>query len=745
MRSNPRRHVLAAALVVVLPATTGLAFKWHPAGDVPCEAPETFYSAAHDLSITTPCCPRAMERCPGGVACVGPMCAAPYDDVPCSPGPPTDRPNVILFLSDDQGYCHYGFMGPGCRTSKSGAAVPVPATPNLDRLVLQPENQGRARLFEITLANSAFSPTARQTIVTGQLLKENNDPNVPRRFLPQLLQGPDGPAYCSFGGGGKVGSSDLAGAGFNASHSSRQLGKTPCEAAPCAPNCDEPPRCGADQTTEELSASDLSPFDFIDAMLIGPRVDGELDPGVTYTLAQPFFMWYGTALPHVPHRPPAVIEDWTHPPSPIDYLFGESFANPGQPRFPFADPFYALAFDNVLERHFPGLYGMIWWGDDGLKQLRDRLEGIQVWDAAGTQAVSLWERTVIIYTADHGNDLPRSKRKFTQNGYRSVMIVHDGGLAPSAVETRIERELTHAVDIMPTVLDYAGHTIPPLPGHSLRPYLGTSPPPAPVRNTVCGHETRSSKVKQGRVIRTRPGAVGRCAPVTGAACSDDADCAAGVCLLGTCGSGTLCLEAGDCPVGETCAHRTQRWCRYGRHPVNELHVAPVDQQPTTACATDADCVAACPSVDPLNCTCEYRELTVYADGKAERRLLDLFVDPDEPGLDGKLRKLGRDFGNVPIGPEDPAAPLAERLGCCLDQWWTPPPTPKGLVFGDPTCTACEPQYRCHRCGDGVVNSSEACDGTNLGGATCGSVPGGFTGGTLACTPSCRFDTSACTS
>jgi hypothetical protein len=48
-----------------------------------------------------------------------------------------------------------------------------------------------------------------------------------------------------------------------------------------------------------------------------------------------------------------------------------------------------------------------------------------------------------------------------------------------------------------------------------------------------------------------------------------------------------------------------------------------------------------------------------------------------------------------------------------------------------------------RCGDGVRNEpSEACDGADLGGATCQSV--GFLGGTLACGADCTFDASACT-
>jgi Protein of unknown function (DUF1566) len=45
------------------------------------------------------------------------------------------------------------------------------------------------------------------------------------------------------------------------------------------------------------------------------------------------------------------------------------------------------------------------------------------------------------------------------------------------------------------------------------------------------------------------------------------------------------------------------------------------------------------------------------------------------------------------------------------------------------------------CGNGVVDGAEACDGTALGGATCTSL--GFASGVLACTGSCAFDTRGC--
>jgi hypothetical protein len=47
------------------------------------------------------------------------------------------------------------------------------------------------------------------------------------------------------------------------------------------------------------------------------------------------------------------------------------------------------------------------------------------------------------------------------------------------------------------------------------------------------------------------------------------------------------------------------------------------------------------------------------------------------------------------------------------------------------------------CGDGVIQSGESCDGSNLNNQTCSTQ--GFFGGTLSCNSNCTFNTSACTS
>jgi cysteine-rich repeat protein len=60
---------------------------------------------------------------------------------------------------------------------------------------------------------------------------------------------------------------------------------------------------------------------------------------------------------------------------------------------------------------------------------------------------------------------------------------------------------------------------------------------------------------------------------------------------------------------------------------------------------------------------------------------------------------------------------------------------------------CRPDCTLRRCGDGILEAPEQCEpaggghAQNLGGATCTAA--GFYGGSLACTPFCTFNTSAC--
>ena len=51
------------------------------------------------------------------------------------------------------------------------------------RLVLEPESQGRGRIFEINYSNAAISTPARETLQTGLVSKDLADPTVPDRTI----------------------------------------------------------------------------------------------------------------------------------------------------------------------------------------------------------------------------------------------------------------------------------------------------------------------------------------------------------------------------------------------------------------------------------------------------------------------------------------------------------------------------------------------------------------------------------
>ncbi len=76
-----------------------------------------------------------------------------------------------------------------------------------------------------------------------------------------------------------------------------------------------------------------------------------------------------------------------------------------------------------------------------------------------------------------------------------------------------------------------------------------------------------------------------------------------------------------------------------------------------------------------------------------------------------------------------------------------------LLDGDgcsPTCEveagwSCsgEPSLCTSLCGNGALDEGEQCEGVELDGQTCATVSAEYTGGTLACTTGCRFDTTGC--
>src|SRR5262249_7245808 len=87
------------------------------------------------------------------------------DGKPCVAGPGVARPNAILFLADDQGYCHYGSAGE-CRSSITGVPIPAPKTPNVDLLA------GYGTMFPIAHDTASWCFPSAHSIFTARFQKD---------------------------------------------------------------------------------------------------------------------------------------------------------------------------------------------------------------------------------------------------------------------------------------------------------------------------------------------------------------------------------------------------------------------------------------------------------------------------------------------------------------------------------------------------------------------------------------------
>jgi hypothetical protein len=741
---------LLLSVSVLIPERSDAKFQWEKSL-FGCEPPATFYSTRHIPGLK-PCCPLVEGMCASGVACpVSGVC--PSTATACSPAAPAGRPNIILMISDDHGDCQYGSAGE-CRSPQKGLPIPAPVTPSLDLLA------GHGTVFTVAHNTASWCFPSLFSMVTGRYQKSFGDSKKPAdtfgaipRSLRLLLGAtpaaqPDPydvrnsiGGYCSFLGGKLT--DRLGNPGFHARGRTgeRSIARTKCiDGAP-----GQPPKCGSGldpvyDPTQIFRGSDL--FEFLDTLLY--RVPG---PGPATFAMQNFFAWYAPRIPHQPLRAPLVIRN---------YLFGSGPAYPlggifdlGQYCSGASCPPSVTALDETVFGDVHELFGNLWWMDDSLREIRQYLErqgsphciatnGKSRFDIAtpgacgGTWAEAITpdlpRNTVIMTLADNGWHLPDSKHSFTENGYRTRLIVFDPRNLPVVPSSDPGAEvipppqetfaLAHAVDLHATAMGFAlgtpGAALCPLSpdgsgrcdGKDLRPHLVTAPggPAAPdtLRKAMCGHFTQKpTSPTKSRYLITRQGAVGRCANQAAPVCASDAQCApSGFCLEGHCAprgemacstnaqcpSGAVCLglkcraappciENADCtsifPGGSyACVAKQQQWCR---------------NDPSVACSTRDDCPACPPGAAACSRLCEARMLKFYVNpGASVPELTDLFADPDEVGLHKggpgdttltyQMSQLGGAYG-----------PTIRRANCCIDEWW-----PEASNLG----SACMAGYSC---------------------------------------------------
>jgi len=719
-----------------------------------CEPPAVFYSPAHRPG-NLPCCPTVEGVCAAGSACpASGIC--PGDAKACVPEPIAPRPNVVLLISDDQGSCDYGTAGE-CRSVQTGTPIPPPSTPNLDLLA------GYGTEFPIAHNTASWCFPSLASIVTGRYQRSfggrgkigeefatipkvmralGNDPAAP---VDPYVAGNRVGGYCTFLGGKFTASTGDA--GFDALARGRKLGRTTCVSG--APG--SPARCGSEVSTSYspttiTNMEDL--FVFLESLFL--RLPGT-NPAA-YTM-QHFFAWVAPRVPHQPLTAPSAIQDYLFGSQSIPALSGlmnlGRYCNGGACP-PAVQAFTESNFGNQYQ-----YYANIWWVDDAVREVREYLaragaphcigsDGQGRYDVSnpaqcqGTWASSvapdLSRNTVIIYMSDNGWFLPNSKHAFTENGYRTRMLVFDprtlatvpgwDGTQQTPPASNQSAQLVHSTDVLPTALGYALGTTAAqacpvstdgtsCDGKDLRPYVfpasaGTDPA-SPLRHSLCGHHTqRPTAPTTQRYLLTRPGSVGRCTDLDAASCATDGQCGlGGTCLGGHCVSGAqpACSSSSQCGAGAICLGGS---CRGGPSCVDDAtcaalfpggHSACVEPEtrwcgnaPSVRCDTAADCPA-CPGGPgpvpaPCRRVCEARQLKLYISNPT-LELTDLFLDPDEHGLHngvGGDGTIARDLSR----PGSPYTGTMQRLECCVDAWW-----PQG-ASGSTCSGGCPADFTCNQ-------------------------------------------------
>ena len=341
-------------------------------------------------------------------------------------------PNVILVIGDDHGYPYFGFTGsehvrtPNLDLMASEGAVfhmgHVTANhcrPSLQTLVtglypLQYSVRADSLLARYRRTDAAYA----QASATGRIRLETRfRDHAMQHFttLPTLLAGA---GYASFQGG-KWWEYSYVNGGFTEGMTE---GWQPDERG--RPGWFRQLMGGSGLS---LARQSLQPvFDFIDR-----------------NAERPFFLWYAPTLPHTPLNPP-----FTH---------------------------YKFYAGTSLSASAKEYYGNCTWFDAGVGSLLDYLH-----------EKGLRQRTIMIYVNDNGWEQPPfaeykdDPELYANGGEKGKLSLHDLAFRtpiifhwPRKITPRtLEHDLVSTVDLVPTILDYAGLEVPAhLPGRSLRPVI----------------------------------------------------------------------------------------------------------------------------------------------------------------------------------------------------------------------------------------------------------------------------------
>ena len=327
----------------------------------------------------------------------------------------SNKPNIVLIISDDQGWPYYGFMN--YKDGKYNEFL----TPNIDKLAKE------GIVFTNGTATAPICRPSLQSILTGlnhrDIVKKSDA--VDFNAIKSIAQYLKNSGYASLQTG-KWWEHSPEKAGFDEMRAKGMAGRL------------EIGRKGMDMI-----------YDFIKENHINSPSEDK----------KPFFIWYAPAMPHEPTNPPPVFLN--------NYPKDEKYRE---------------------------YLGMISWLDFTVGELVDFLKDN-----------NLRDNTLIIFLSDNGSKLDNSKYHFTENGMRTPIILNFPGVIPAVGKNDA---LVSSIDILPTILDYAGIPVE-LPDSMSMRRLAESGGNAPWRKYIFGNiidnGARSIKSKQYKLYLKHTG------------------------------------------------------------------------------------------------------------------------------------------------------------------------------------------------------------------------------------------------
>ncbi|MEM7328565.1 MAG: sulfatase-like hydrolase/transferase [Pseudomonadota bacterium] len=357
------------------------------------------------------------------------------------PRRPDGPPNVVLIIADDLGWPYLGFLGDqnvitpnmdilghAGAVFEIGHSTSNHCRPTLQSLItgLYPvQYETRANQIAESAMRSNMLPVEVDTERERNILRRQYETSAIEQFktLPRIL----GQAGYVSHQSGKWWEQSYAHGGFT--H-------------------------GMTETWQWQDAADLGDRWFFTFMggrgnEIGRNTMAPVETFIKDHAEQPFFLWYGPALPHTPLNAP--------------------------------DRFYKYYQDRAdLSESAKLYYANIAWFDWGVGKVLDTLRDERVLDNTLIVYVNDngWEQPADVEYADNhitfANGGPRGKGSFFETGFRTPIIFYWQGKITALRDTET---LASAIDIMPTILDYIGIEVPEeLPGYSLKPKISGADP-----------------------------------------------------------------------------------------------------------------------------------------------------------------------------------------------------------------------------------------------------------------------------